>query len=261
MSTVNDNRTGHSTDNRERAFETRSKRGRPRGTGTQIVYEALREEILTLIARPGEHLDETQLERRFGVSRTPIREALIRLQADRLVRFSANRGHFVELINLDDTPRIFEAMDLYQAAVFRLAAYRRTEKHLADLRKANADYYAAARADDHRAMTEINHAFHLIVGDAAGNPFLSESYANILNMSLRLTYLMFEHADEGTEKSTSYYERIYNDHEEMIALLEARDGDALDAVSQRHTKLFAGRVSDFMLKRIPLRSKPQQFAF
>ncbi|PBB28980.1 GntR family transcriptional regulator [Mesorhizobium sp. WSM3882] len=258
MSTVDE---GDSTDGREQVFDTRSKRGRPRGTGTQMVYETLREEILTLVARPGDHLEETQLERRFGVSRTPIREALIRLGADRLVRFSANRGHFVELINLDDTPRLFEALDLYQGAVFRLAALRRTDRHLAALRKANADYLSAARNDDHRAMTEINRAFHGIVGDAAGNSFLLESYSNILNMSLRLTYLMFENADQGTEQPFSYYQRIYDEHQDMIALLEAKDGDALDAISQRHTKLFASRVSEFMLNRIPLRSKPQQFQF
>lgn len=238
-------------------FEKRAKRGRPRGKGTQLVYEALRKEILTLVAKPGDHLDEAMLEKRFGVSRTPIREALIRLQADRLVRFSANRGHFVEVINLNDVPRIFEAMDLFQAAVLRLAAHRRTDAHLAKLREINEAYKQAAQAGDFQRMTEKNHEFHKQIGEAAGNQFIMEAYANILNFSLRLTYLMFENADRTSQEPDSYYERIFREHDEMITLLERGDADALDEVSKKHTRLFCSRVSDFMQHRVSLRSKAE----
>lgn len=240
-------------------FEKRAKRGRPRGKGTQVVYDALRKEILTLVAKPGDHLDEAQLEKRFGVSRTPIREALIRLQADRLVRFSANRGHFVEVINLNDVPRIFEAMDLYQAAVLRLAAGRHTEDQLTVLREINEGYKAAAKAGDFQAMTERNHEFHKQIALMAGNDFIREGYETVLNFSLRLTYLMFENEDRTSQEPDTYYERIYDEHDEMIDLIAARDGDALDEVSQKHTRLFCSRVSAFMENRIALRTRAQTF--
>lgn len=243
--------------NNVEGFEQRAKRGRPRGKGTQVVYDALREEILTLIAKPGDHLDEAQLEKRFGVSRTPIREALIRLQADRLVRFSANRGHFVEVVNLNDVPRIFEAMDLYQAAVLRLAARRRTEEQLSSLRKINDDYKTAALVGDFKGMTEKNHEFHKQIAKAAGNQFIREGYENVLNFSLRLTYLMFENADRTSQEPDSYYERIFHEHDEMITLLESGDADALDEVSKKHTHLFCSRVSDFMQHRVDLRTEAQ----
>lgn len=238
-------------------FEQRAKRGRPRGKGTQVVYDALRKEILTLVAKPGDHLDEAQLEKRFGVSRTPIREALIRLQADRLVRFSANRGHFVEVINLNDVPRIFEAMDLFQAAVLRLAAHRRTEAQLARLREINEAYKAAAIAGDFQGMTEKNHEFHKQIGEAAGNQFIREGYENVLNFSLRLTYLMFENADRTSQEPDSYYEQIFREHDEMIMLLEKGTADELDEVSKKHTRLFCSRVSAFMEHRVSLRTEAQ----
>lgn len=240
-------------------LEKRGKRGRPRGKGTQIVYDTLRKEILTLGAKPGDHLDETLLEKRFRVSRTPIREALIRLQADRLVHFSANRGHFVELINFDDIPRMFEALDLYQAAALRLAAARRNESHLEQLNSANDDYWAAAEAGDHRGMTEANHQFHLVVGKAADNKFIGESYSNVLNYSLRLAYLMFENAERLSELHQSYYEQVFSEHKQMINLIRQRDADALEDISRQHTRLFCGRVSASLADRLPLRSKPQDF--
>lgn len=238
-------------------FEPRAKRGRPRGKGTQLVYDALRKEILTLVAKPGDHLDEALLEKRFGVSRTPIREALIRLQADRLVRFSANRGHFVEVINLNDVPRIFEALDLYQSAVLRLAAHRRTEEQLTALRAINEEYKRAALAGDFQGMTEKNHEFHKKIAEAAANQFVKEGYENVLNFSLRLTYLMFENADRTSQEPDSYYERIFHEHDEMITLIERGDADTLDEVSKKHTRLFCSRVSQFMQHRVSLRSKSE----
>ena len=241
----------------EGAFEKRARRGRPRGKGTKIVYDTLREEILTLIVKPGDHLDETLLEKRFGVSRTPIREALIRLQADRLVRFSANRGHFVEIINLYEVPRIFEALDLYQSAALRLAAHRRTEANLTTLRALNTEYLAAAKAGNHRQMTEKNHEFHTVIGQAADNSFISEGYDNVLNFSLRLTYLMFQNADRTSRQPDAYYQQIHSEHQEMIEHLQNRDADALEEISKQHTRLFCSRVSTFLQDRVELRAQVQ----
>ncbi|MBU2891378.1 GntR family transcriptional regulator [Celeribacter halophilus] len=240
-------------------IETRGKRGRPRGQATQMVYDALRDEILTLEAKPGTYLDETLLEKRFGVSRTPIREALIRLQSDRLVRFSANRGHFVELISIEEVPRIFEAMDLYQAAVLRLAAQRHTPKILQELHEINEAYLAAADAYDHKVMTEMNHRFHLRIGEASGNSFLAEAYTTALNYTLRLTYLMFEKARSQPSLRDGYYHRVYDEHKEMLALIEQGEADTLEALSKEHTQLFCDRVSDFVNERESFRSKPTDF--
>lgn len=241
------------------SIEKRSKRGRPRGKATETVYSALREEILALQIRPGEYLDETQLERRFGVSRTPIREALIRLQADKLVRFSANRGHFVEVVNIDEVPAIFQAMDLYQAAVFRLAAGRATPEVLDTLRGWNEDYLKAAEAEDQKAMAESNHQFHIAIGRACGNPFIAEAYESVMNSSLRLTYLMFDSAKRQPHHYAEYFERIYDEHRQMIALIAEGRKDELEEISQIHTKLFCDRVAAFITSREKLRSKPQEF--
>lgn len=240
-------------------IEKRGKRGRPRGMATQTVYDSLRDEILTLALKPGAYLDESMLEKRFGVSRTPIREALIRLQSDRLVRFSANRGHFVEVVNIDEVPRIFEAMDLYQAAVFRLAARRATPEMLEELSEINDKYLEAARTGDHKAMTECNHQFHVTIGRSSGNNFLAEAYETVQNYSLRLTYLMFEKASTQLQDSEEYYSRVYSEHREMIDLIRSGDGDRLEEISQKHIQLFCDRIITFIGTRESFRTEPTDF--
>ncbi len=92
---------------------------RAKGTGTTYVYQRLREGILSLDYVPGANLDEARLVESFGLSRTPVREALIRLAADGLVVLLPDRGAQVEPVDLADFPRYVEAFDLVQRAVTR----------------------------------------------------------------------------------------------------------------------------------------------
>ena len=232
--------------------DKRRKRGRPKGQATQVVYSALRGEILTLALKPGQYLEELELEKRFGVSRTPIREALIRLQADRLVKFSPNRGHYVETVSFEDVPLIFEALNLQQAAVLQLAAKRRSPHHIQDLRKINDEYRYAGERNDHKAMAELNHDFHLMIARASGNSFLSEFYETMLNFSIRLSYLMFQTASRNKEDFEAYYMRVFSEHNEMIDLIERGEGHRLQKLSRRHIRLFSDRIVRFLTERAEL---------
>ena len=129
-----------------------------KGTGAQFVYERLREEILSLVLAPDENLDEARLVARFGLSRTPVREALIRLAADGLVTMLPNRGAQVAALGLMDFPRYVEALDLLQRAVTRLAALRHDAHDLARLRTAEAafeSFLARDRDDAERTVLRV----------------------------------------------------------------------------------------------------------
>ena len=78
---------------------------RKRGSGVKMVYDILRDEILDLVLPPGSAVDEVQLAERFGMSRTPIREALVRLAGEGLVETLPNRSSMVSNIGArSDTP-------------------------------------------------------------------------------------------------------------------------------------------------------------
>jgi DNA-binding GntR family transcriptional regulator len=116
---------------------------RAKGTNTAWLYERLRRAILSLSIPPGENLEEKELVQRFGISRTPVREALIRLAADGLVVLLPNRGARVAAIDLGDFPRYVEAYDLIQRAATRLAAQRRDHDDLVKIKDAQARFEKA----------------------------------------------------------------------------------------------------------------------
>ncbi|MEZ5730681.1 MAG: GntR family transcriptional regulator, partial [Burkholderiaceae bacterium] len=109
------------------------------------VYDTIKSDILSLALRPGQDLDEVSLGRRYGVSRTPIREALIRLASERLVAFGQNRRASVTQLILADFPRFIEALDLTRRAVGRLAAARRHDSDIVKIRDAQSAFAAATR--------------------------------------------------------------------------------------------------------------------
>lgn len=231
---------GHKTPARALASVTRI--GRPKGTGTQRVYEKLCEDILTLKLLPGSEVSETALEARFGVSRTPVREALIRLSSEGLISLLPNRGARVTSIDVSDIPQLFEALELCHRAAMRWAALRRTPEHIAEMRRLNRDFLDAAQRGDTERMGDTNRDFHLAVGHACGNRYLSAHYATLLAVSLRMARTVFAYAPMSGASAEKYYLEVVRQHDEMIRLIEARDVEGGDAMARQHTQLFRDRV-------------------
>ena len=104
---------------------------RKRGSGVKLVYDVLRDEIISLSLPPGSPIDEIQLAERFAMSRTPIREALVRLAGDGLVTTLPNRSTVVSNIDFLNLPAFFDAITLMYRVTTRQAAQNRTAEDLA----------------------------------------------------------------------------------------------------------------------------------
>lgn len=100
------------------------------GTGGLRVYSEVRERILNMRLAPGEELSEPDLVREFGVSRTLVREALIRLDSEGLAVLLPNRRARVAPLDLANTRELFEAMEICLRVTARWAAFRRTDRDL-----------------------------------------------------------------------------------------------------------------------------------
>ncbi|MEX0628128.1 MAG: GntR family transcriptional regulator, partial [Cucumibacter sp.] len=88
-----------------------------RGYGAIHIFDRLRDEILSLHLRPGQLIDEASLAARFQVSRSPVREALVRLAAEGLVESFPNKGTIVTPLNVDEFPAFIDALELVQRAI------------------------------------------------------------------------------------------------------------------------------------------------
>jgi DNA-binding GntR family transcriptional regulator len=213
-----------------------------RQSSGQKVYSLLREQILNLELAPNAELDEVQISREFGFSRTPTREALIRLAAEGLVTLAPNRGARVASLDLDQVPQVLEALELYERATTRWAALRRQPHHLAQLERRNEEFAAAAATGEPRVIVEANWAFHDAINQACGNRFLANDCSKMLRGMMRLSLLAFR---QNSAQLASYGD-VVEQHREMIEAIRAGDTELAERLVYAHSDEFRERMKAFV---------------
>lgn len=214
---------------------------RAKGAGWRNVYETLRDEILTMVLPPGQLLDETSLAERFGLSRSPVREALIRLAGNGLVVTLENRSTIVAPTEIGTFPKYVEALDLAQRMNTRLAATLRSDADLAAIAQRQRKFEAAVRSGNHLAMSETNKDFHMAIAAAGRNPYLSAFYDQLLDQGRRMLHMHFEFLERTNE---GYL--LTDEHDEMLEAIRLRDAERADALAHAHTRQFRDSFIDFM---------------
>lgn len=222
-----------------------TKNKRPKGTGTRWAYDEIRGQILSLRLKPGADLDEQMLIERLGVSRTPIREALIQLSTEGLVDMLPNRGARVSRVDLTGVREFFEALDANQRMATRWAALRRTQQDITVIDDRRRGFEEVAKKRDITGMAEANLCFHEAIGFASGNVLVAKHYAQLLALGLRLSRIAL--AYEGTETGREeHLNTIIREHREMTGHIIAGDGDGAEELARSHTELFRRRVLEYM---------------
>lgn len=215
-----------------------------RGSGGRFVYDELKREILSLTLAPGTPLDETSLAQRFGLSRSPIREALVRLSAEGLVETLSNRTTLVAPVDLAGFPRYIEALDILQRVNTRLAARHREDSDLERMTHFARAFDAACAAQDDLEMSAANRDFHMAVAEAGRNPYTARPYGQLLDDGRRVLHMHFDFI-----RATPNAVILNRDHHDMIAAIEARDVERADALAHAHTRKFHDRFVDFLRPR------------
>jgi DNA-binding GntR family transcriptional regulator len=216
---------------------------RIRGSGVQTVYEALKQAIVELTLEPGAPLDEVTLAERFDMSRTPVREALVRLAAEGLVTQLPNRNTIVAPIDFGQLPVYFEALTLMYRVTTRLAASGRTARHLEAMRRYQSAYAAAVDRDDVPGMIGNNREFHAVIAEAGGNPYFTALFTRLL--------------DEGRRILRLYYYRSFNDHlprkyvnehDAIIAAIEAQDAELCERLAAEHASQIVRQIQAYIAR-------------
>lgn len=221
-----------------------SEDGEPRrlkGTGWRFAYDTLRDEILSLALEPGQLLDETTLADRFGMSRSPVREALIRLAGEELVVTLANRSTIVAPIDVIGFPKYVEALDIAQRMNTRLAAELRTDADLKAIARRQKDFEASVKGGRHLAMSLANKEFHMAIAAAGRNPYLAGFYERLLDQGRRMLHLHFQYI----ERTRDGY-LLTDEHAAMLEAIRDRDVSRADALAHAHTRQFRNNFIDFM---------------
>jgi len=214
---------------------------RTKALSWQQVHDTLRDEILTLVLAPGQLLDETSLADRFGLSRSPVREALIRLAAEELVVTLPNRSTIVAPIEIATFPAYVDALDIAQRMTCRLAAELRTEADLKAIAGRQRKFEAAVKSGQHLAMSEANKNFHMAIAYAGRNPYFTSFYERLLDQGRRMLHLHFQFLERTHE---GYL--LTDEHHDMLAAIEARDVTRADKLAHDHTRQFRDNFVRFM---------------
>lgn len=217
-----------------------------KGQNAEFVHAHLRADILSLAIAPGEELDESMLSTRYSVSRTPVREALIRLASEKLVVLSRNRRATVQPLDLAGFPSYLEALDLLQRAVTRLAAERRSDSDLEAIRSAQARYDVVLAEPASLASVEANLAFHQAIARAARSPHLADAYSRVLVEGMRYMALSFSVHDATDRGYEPHMRSVTDEHNAMIAAIQAGDGDEAERLAHAHVALFRRRISAYL---------------
>ena len=212
--------------------------------GGRYIYEELRKQILTLKLKPGVPLDEVSLAAQFGLSRSPVRDALARLISEGLVTILPNRTLLVTPFEIEEFPNYISALDLIQRSVTRLAALHRTDEDLVRIRAADAAYLDAVSAGDFQAMSETNKALHMAIAEAGKNPYFISYYEKLLGEGQRLLHLHFDYIVSTASAP------IGRDHDEIVDAIQARNADDAEKAAHEHTMLFQRRFLAYLQQNL-----------
>ena len=202
------------------------------------IRDSLEQRIVEGELSNGKRLDETELSSFYGVSRTPVREALQRLAESGLAEHLPRRGTFVRSPSLSQLVEMFEVMAELECMAIRLAARRATSNDIDALEKDNETCRAAVAANDTKKYYEINARLHGRIYQMSGNSFLANE-ARRLHDRLRPFRRLQLRVRGRMEESMA-------EHDIILAAL--RDGDANRAMEtmKKHITIVGVRFNDLV---------------
>jgi DNA-binding GntR family transcriptional regulator len=185
------------------------------------VYALLRQEIAAGAFRPGQRILEKALAGRLGISRTPIREALLRLEIEGVVTCTSRRSYNVRILTVDDVRQIYETLGVLEAAAVAAVAGRLTEADLRELKQHNRLMADAAANADLQAFGDLNRRFHDVFLRKLDNAVLRET-CTLVRAPLYTFPVQRHTLADWLRKSVA-------EHRSIIKLAAAGDTDALGA--------------------------------
>lgn len=207
---------------------------------TELV-ERLQDLIIDGTLVPGTKVPEKELCEQFGVSRTPMREALKVLAADGLISLEPNRGAWVSKLTIEELEEVFPVMAVLEALSGELACAYITDAEIADVRRIHNEmvtHFEARRLTDY---FRTNQEIHESILRAARNTTLATQHRALAARVRRARYM--------ANMSDARWQMAVNEHEEIIDALERRDGERLGGTLRKHIENKFETVLDWLRKQ------------
>ena len=201
---------------------------------TDEAYNALKWRILTHDLRPGGLFTEDDLSRLSGFGRSPVHQAVHRLQYDGLVEILPRKGIVVRAYSGRDINQLIEVRLPVEMEMARLAAVRATPEQLKALRALLAKGRSYLKRTDRDGLMALDRNFHHGIAECTGNQVLMDVLENLHPRS-RILWFVSVSSDRRA------YDVVQEEHEEVLARLEARDAEGAAQAMRRHLEPFLQR--------------------
>jgi GntR family transcriptional regulator, rspAB operon transcriptional repressor len=209
--------------------------GRPRGeTVASLIYSDLRAELVSLKRPPGEVVSEAEIALSYGVSRTPVREAILKLSDEGLLEIFPQSGIFVSRIPLTALPEAIIIRKALEETTARLAAERATSSQILALHSIVERQREAAAAGDNEAFHEADELLHGMIAEVAGHPGI---WKLILQVKIHV-----DRYRRLTLPQTGRITRVIAEHEAIVAAIEQHDPQAARLAMEAHLERLLGDI-------------------
>jgi DNA-binding GntR family transcriptional regulator len=195
------------------------------------IYSELKRRIVFLEYRPHEILFIKTLAKEFGVSSIPIREALILLMSENLVRIISNRGIYVTEVSFQELKDVFEVRYYLIGLAGRLAAQRISDQELAEIKNL---FRKLKNERDRKRIIQLDAEFHSLINNATKNKTLAEELERLRNRIERLWFFARENED--------YSKKIPQNFEMIIEALEKRNAEQCAQMLRNHAIHFINQI-------------------
>ena len=192
----------------------------------ELAYAQIKQRIISCEYRPGDAINEAQLTAALGIGRTPIHQALHRLEVEGMVTIMPRKGVMVTALSLNDVLDMIEVRVSNEQLCVKLAVERATDADIQAMRDILEQTPALLAKHDVTGLMSLDLQFHMAISAAAHNRVLAELLRNLHEKQARFWYL--------TLSENHHSERIYHEHLQILEALEQRDGAAAVAAIHHH---------------------------
>ncbi len=199
------------------------------------IYQALKEMISNYRFSPGSRLNVEKLSEEFGVSRTPIWEAIRRLQQEGLVKKIPNRGVFMAEMTLPMALQLYQVREVLEGLSGKLAAKNIDNKRLKKMENCLQDFREVVEKEDSIGYSKLDFNFHALIYEASGNPFLQEILESIKNKMRPLVPL-----------NKSLLNRGYREHKKILEALRSKDPNRTERALRQHNVGMQAQIEKVM---------------
>ena len=202
----------------------------------EMVYEELKMQILKGSIIPGTRMMEVELAEEMGVSRTPIREAIRKLEKEGLVTIEPRRGAYASMISTEDMVEILEVRQDLEGLAAYFAADRMTKNQMEELKQVSNSYNAAVKEGNMEAMIKHDTRFHHIIVESCRNKILVQMIEQLQELVLRVRYIYYDNFKRA--------ENMPEEHEAIVAAIAEGDADKARAAADIHIE----RLKELVIK-------------